>query len=133
MNNNIALVTACRLRLALEQISSQAVCVNMDGDDGNERMLKDVLQIADDTLDTTKPAFSELAGTVTNDIDLIVVCCQMLTALRTLLTLDELKLRDIDSEPAPLKRAIAQAQAAIAAGKAALVTVAATAAKFAST
>lgn len=46
---------------ALEKIANQAVCVNMDGDDGNERMLKDILQIADNALDKTKPGLSKLS------------------------------------------------------------------------
>ena len=37
---------ASDLVAALDQIEGQAVCVNMDGDQGNERMLKHIAEIA---------------------------------------------------------------------------------------
>lgn len=42
-----------QMRQALEQISNQAVCVNMDGDEGNERMLKYIMEVADNALAAT--------------------------------------------------------------------------------
>lgn len=36
--------------VALTQISAQAVCVNMDGDAGNERMLRRVYELAEAAL-----------------------------------------------------------------------------------
>ena len=48
-----AQVTA--LRTALDKVDSQAACMNMDGDEGNARMLLEIYNIADAALKATTP------------------------------------------------------------------------------
>jgi hypothetical protein len=56
-NSDTDLVRACdQMREALQKIAGQAVCVNMDGDAGNERMLKYIQDIADEALATHSTA-----------------------------------------------------------------------------
>ena len=56
--NALAAVSAQRdeAMAALAKISGQAVCVNMDGDDGNEQFLKSIYEIAETFLSTPSAA-----------------------------------------------------------------------------